>query len=56
MKYVILIHANPDPWGHPTSSYTPEGRALPAERQAKLHAGLDPQKESDTLRSWHARA
>ena len=22
MKYVILIHSNPDPWGHPTSLYT----------------------------------
>ena len=32
MKYVILIHANPDPWGHPTSMYTPEGRAIPAEQ------------------------
>ena len=32
MKYVILIHANPDPWGHPTSHFTAEGRALPAER------------------------
>ncbi|SDJ09988.1 Uncharacterized conserved protein [Frankineae bacterium MT45] len=30
MKYVILIHSNPDPWGHPTSIYTDEGRALPA--------------------------
>ncbi|HST65620.1 MAG TPA: YciI family protein [Mycobacteriales bacterium] len=31
MKYVILIHSNPDPWGHPTSAYTREGRALPPE-------------------------
>ncbi len=31
MKYVILIHANPEPWGHPTSAFTPEGRAQPAE-------------------------
>lgn len=30
MKYVILIHANPDPWGHPTSEFTAEGRAQPA--------------------------
>ncbi len=28
-------------------------QTLPAERQAKLHAGLDPQLETDTLRSWH---
>jgi 2'-hydroxyisoflavone reductase len=29
-------------------------RTLPTERQAKLRAGLDPQKEADTLRTWHA--
>lgn len=28
-------------------------QTLPPERQAKLHAGLDPQRESDTLRAWH---
>jgi hypothetical protein len=28
VKYVILIHSNPDPWGHPTSRYTAEGREL----------------------------
>jgi 2'-hydroxyisoflavone reductase len=28
-------------------------QSLPAERQAKLHAGLDAQKETDTLRAWH---
>jgi hypothetical protein len=31
VKYVILIHSNPDPWGHPTVSYTAEGRAMPEE-------------------------
>jgi hypothetical protein len=41
VKYVILIHANPDPWGHPTSSYTPEGRALPPERQAEMDKEFD---------------
>jgi 2'-hydroxyisoflavone reductase len=29
-------------------------RTLPPERQAKLHAGLDPQKEAETLRAFHA--
>ena len=29
-------------------------QSLPPERQAKLKAGLDPQKEADTLRAWHA--
>jgi 2'-hydroxyisoflavone reductase len=28
-------------------------QSLPAERQAKLHAGLDPKKEAETLREWH---
>ena len=36
MKYVILIHANPDPWGHPTSRYTAEGRALAAEHHDEM--------------------
>lgn len=31
MKYVILIHSNPNPWGHPTSLFTDEGRAQPQE-------------------------
>jgi len=31
VKYVILIHSNPDPWGHPTSHFTAEGRALSQE-------------------------
>jgi 2'-hydroxyisoflavone reductase len=31
-------------------------QTLPADRQAKLHAGLDAQKESETLRAWHARS
>jgi hypothetical protein len=42
MKYVILIHSNPDPWGHPTQHFTPEGRALPAE----YHADSDRQFEA----------
>lgn len=28
-------------------------RTLPAERTAKLKAGIDPQKEADTLKAWH---
>ncbi len=28
MKYVILIHSNPEPWGHPTCDFTAEGRQL----------------------------
>ena len=31
-------------------------RSLPAERQARLRAGIDAQKEADVLNAWHARA
>ena len=31
-------------------------RTLPAERQAKLKAGIDPKKEAETLALWHAEA
>ncbi len=41
MKYVILIHSNPDPWGHPTSIYTAEGRALPSEQHEKMDREFD---------------
>jgi hypothetical protein len=41
MKYVILIHANPDPWGHPTSRYTAEGRALPKEQHDDMDRQFD---------------
>ena len=36
MKYVILIHANPEPWGHPTSIYSAEGRTLPQEEHDRM--------------------
>jgi hypothetical protein len=41
MKYVILIHANPDPWGHPTSIYTPEGRAVSPEQHQEMDRQFD---------------
>jgi hypothetical protein len=41
MKYVILIHANPNPWGHPTSQFTAEGQALPKEYHDRADAAFD---------------
>lgn len=41
MKYVILIHSNPDPWGHPTSQFTAEGRAVPAEQHEQMDREFD---------------
>ena len=38
MKYVILIHSNPQPWGHPTSAHTAEYQALPQAEQDELGA------------------
>jgi hypothetical protein len=36
MKYVILIHSNPQPWGHPTGDYNEVFQALPAEQRAQM--------------------
>ncbi|WP_214401034.1 YciI family protein [Pseudonocardia lacus] len=36
MKYVILIHSNPVPWGHPTGDFLPEFQALPDDVRARL--------------------
>lgn len=41
MKYVILIHSNPEPWGHPTQKFTTEGRALPKERHDEMDRDFD---------------
>ncbi len=41
MKYVILIHSNPDPWGHPTSRFTAEGRAISDERHEEMDRDFD---------------
>ncbi len=41
MKYVILIHANPEPWGHPTGHFTEAGRQLDAVRRAAMDRKFD---------------
>jgi hypothetical protein len=41
MKYVILIHSNPQPWGHPTIDFTAEGRAIPADQRAEGERAFD---------------
>lgn len=39
MRYVLLIHSNPRPWGHPTADFLPEFQALPeAQRRASMAA------------------
>lgn len=41
MKYVILIHSDPRPWGHPTGDYLAEHQALPEERRRRLNDDFD---------------
>ena len=41
MKYVILIHSNPQTWGHPTSDFVAEHQALPQEQRDALNQDFD---------------
>ncbi|SER15283.1 YciI family protein [Microlunatus flavus] len=41
MKYVILIHSNPQPWGHPTGDFIAEQQALPTEQRRAMNAGFE---------------
>lgn len=41
MKYVILIHSNPNPWGHPSGNYVTERQALPQEQRDKMNADFE---------------
>ncbi|MFI6996458.1 YciI family protein [Nocardia sp. NPDC050175] len=41
MKYVILIHSNPQPWGHPTGDYLPEFQAMPQVERERMTADFE---------------
>jgi hypothetical protein len=41
VKYVILIHSNPQPWGHPTSDFVAEHQALPQEQRDAMNADFE---------------
>jgi hypothetical protein len=41
VKYVILIHSNPQPWGHPTGEYVAEHQALLAEQRQELNQAFE---------------
>jgi hypothetical protein len=41
MKYVILIHSNPQPWGHPTGDFVAENQALPEAQRQRMKAAFD---------------
>ncbi len=41
MKCVILIHSNPQPWGHPTADFLPEHQALSASEREGRNADFE---------------
>ncbi|CAM3671170.1 YciI family protein [Occultella aeris] len=41
MKYVILIHSNPQPWGHPTGDFIAENQTLPSAERERLNAEFE---------------
>ena len=41
MKYVVLIHSNPQPWGHPTGDFVAEHQALPPEQRQAMNDAFD---------------
>ncbi len=41
MKFVILIHSNPRPWGHPTGDYLAEHQQLPQAQRDQMNAEFD---------------
>lgn len=41
MKFVILIHSNPQPWGHPTGDYVAEHQALPQAQRDQMTAEFE---------------
>jgi hypothetical protein len=41
MKYVVLIHSNPQPWGHPTGDFVAENRALPQAERDRMNSAFE---------------
>lgn len=41
MKYLLLIHSTPQPWGHPTGDYVAENLALPQEQRERMEADFE---------------
>ncbi len=50
MKFVIMIHSNPQPWGHPTGNYVAQHQALPQEQRDQMNREFDA-----LLNDMHAR-
>jgi hypothetical protein len=56
VKYVVLIHSNPKPWGHPTDAFTDEGRAQPKEYHDASGAAFEERMEELTERGEFVHA
>jgi hypothetical protein len=41
VKYVILIHASPQPWGHPVEDFLPEHQQMPVEERERHQAAFE---------------
>lgn len=41
MKFVILMHSHPEPWGHPTGNYVAEAKDLPKDQREQLNASFE---------------
>ncbi len=41
MKFVILIHSSPQPWGHPTGDYLAANKELPQEQRDQMNTEFD---------------
>jgi hypothetical protein len=41
MKYVLLIHSSPQPWGHPTGDTVAEHQALPKAERERLNSNFE---------------
>lgn len=41
MKYLVLIHSNPQPWGHPTGAFVAEQQVLSQDDRDRGNAEFD---------------
>ena len=41
MKFVILVHSTPQPWGHPTGDFVAEHQALPAQQREQMERDFE---------------
>ena len=41
MKFVILIHSSPQPWGHPTADFIQESKEIPQDQRNQMNKEFD---------------